>query len=196
MVKNKTFMTAIVSLAQEEQLEILLESQLELIGFLLKQNFDGDKIDSDHDDQITTLASKILSKKQPGKVTTNCLKVLGILTSQAIMTLSKSEEYFHRIADEKLVTHIAECYFAVPQCLVVLECLQKFIHPKIRRNGPLSHKNQSVFKTLKEEASAIFVAKKFITEESLLSRKWKTRGDQSQLDIYLQLLMECLDVSA
>ena len=56
-------MTAIVSLAQEEESEGLLEIELELIGFLLKQNFDGVKIDTDHDEQITTLAAKILKKK-------------------------------------------------------------------------------------------------------------------------------------
>ena len=62
-MKNKTLMTAIVSLAQEEENEGLLEIELELIGFLLKQNFDGVKIDTDHDEQITTLAAKILKKK-------------------------------------------------------------------------------------------------------------------------------------
>jgi hypothetical protein len=77
----------------------------------LKQNFDGIKIDTDHDSEITNLISRRLAKKQPGTATVLCLKVLGILTSQAIMTLGQSEEYFERVAEEKLVTQVAECYF-------------------------------------------------------------------------------------
>ncbi len=68
-----------------------------MIGFLLKQNFDGIKIDTDHDDEITTLVSKIITNGKLGKITVKSLKVLGILTSQAILTLSESEEYFHRV---------------------------------------------------------------------------------------------------
>ena len=65
-------------------------TQLGLIGFLLQQNFDKVKIDTDHDDQITTLIAAKLASKSCPKSTNNCFKVLGILTSQALVTLSNS----------------------------------------------------------------------------------------------------------
>lgn len=71
-----------------------------------------------------------LSKKEPGPSVIICLKLLGILTSQAMMTLSQSEEYFERVVEEKLLTHVGECYSYVPETHIVLECLAKFIHPK------------------------------------------------------------------
>lgn len=80
-------------------MEEFLEAELELIGFLLKQNFDGLKIDTDLDSDITKLIAKRLDTKQSGNATVLSLKVLGILTSQAIMTLSESQEYFERIAE-------------------------------------------------------------------------------------------------
>ncbi len=64
--------------------------QLEIIGYLLQQNFDKIKIDTDHDDQITTLISRKLISKDYSKTTNYCLKVLGILTSQALITLNNS----------------------------------------------------------------------------------------------------------
>jgi hypothetical protein len=67
---------------------------LELIAYLLKQNYNRIKIDTDHDENITTIAAKVLSKKESSPATVLCLKLLGILTSQAVLTLSQSEEYF------------------------------------------------------------------------------------------------------
>lgn len=68
-----------------------MPDQLELVGYLLKQNFDGIKIDTEHDDQITTLISRKLSNPQFSRKSINfCFKVLGILASQAITTLSNS----------------------------------------------------------------------------------------------------------
>ena len=63
IAKNKTIMTAIVSLAMEETDGELQESELELIAYLLKHNFDRIKIDTDHDDQIITLISEVLARK-------------------------------------------------------------------------------------------------------------------------------------
>jgi hypothetical protein len=40
--------------------------------------------------------------------------VLGILTSQALLTLNNSEEYFQRLADEKLLSVVAELYSPAP----------------------------------------------------------------------------------
>lgn len=49
ITKNKTLMTALVTLAQDESDEELLCSELELVGYLLKQNYNRIKIDTDHD---------------------------------------------------------------------------------------------------------------------------------------------------
>ena len=63
---------------------------LELIGFLLKQNFDGLTIDTDHDEQITNIVSKIITQRPCLPTTALSLKVLGILTSQALATIEQS----------------------------------------------------------------------------------------------------------
>jgi hypothetical protein len=90
ITKNKTLVTAVVTLAQDETDEELQESELELIGFLLKQNFDGIKIDPDYEEMIPSLVAKKLAQKQKGPAAILCMKVLGILTSQAVYTLAQS----------------------------------------------------------------------------------------------------------
>lgn len=64
------------------------------MGYLLQQNFDKVQIDTEHDDQITTLIARKLTAKATPKSNNNCLKVLGILTSQALLTLFNSQAYF------------------------------------------------------------------------------------------------------
>ena len=94
--------------------------ELELIGYLLQQNFDKIQIDTEHDDQITTLIARKLTGKNFPKATNNCLKVLGILTSQALLTLNNSLDYFTRLAEEKLLTVVAEYYSPAPESAIVL----------------------------------------------------------------------------
>lgn len=58
---------------------------------MLKQNFDGIKIDNENDDQITTLVANIIRKENLShRCLVIALKVLGILASQAIITISQS----------------------------------------------------------------------------------------------------------
>jgi hypothetical protein len=130
---------------------------LELIGFLLQQNFDKVKIDTDHDDQITTLISAKLTSKSCPKSINNCLKVLGILTSQALVTLSNSEEYFQRLAEEKLISVVAECYTPAPESAIILEVLEKFIHPRYERSSGLNHRLRALFRGFKEEVAPILL---------------------------------------
>ena len=98
------------------------------------------------------------------------------------MTLCQSEEYFQRIAEEKLLTLLAECYLAIPDNRIVLECIEKFIHPKLKVNGFISQKNRFLFKSLKEEVALIFAQKGFITEEAPWFERLK---GESELNVYL-----------
>lgn len=90
------------------------------------------------------------------------------------------------------MTRVAECYFAIPETHTVLECLQKFLHPRIERSGHLSHKTKAVFTQLKEEAAAVLLAKDFIKDEPLTKRKWNR---STELEHYCEILYECLSVS-
>ena len=137
---------------------------MELIGYLLQQNFDRVQIDTEHDDQITTLIARKLTARTFHKATNNCLKVLGILTSQALLTLNNSQDYFTRLAEERLLSIVAELYNPTPESAIVLEVLQKFLHPRYERSCPLTHTVKCLFRSLKEEVAPILLRKGLIGE--------------------------------
>jgi hypothetical protein len=186
-------MTAVVTLAFDEQEDELLSAELEVVGYLLQLNFDKVSIDTEHDDQITTLIARKLTARTCPKSTNNCLKVLGILTSQALLTLPNSEDYFSRLAEEKLLTVIAEYYSPTPESTIVLELLQKFLHPTYERSCALTHKIKAIFRAFKEEVAPVLLRKGLIGQESPLSRKWK--NPVQDMEVYCEIVYELLCVS-
>ena len=60
----------------------------------------------------------------------NCLKVFGILSNQALITFNNSEDYFHRLAEEKLLTIVAQLYNPSLDSIIVLKVLEIFMHPR------------------------------------------------------------------
>lgn len=159
---------------------------------MLQQNFDKVTIDTEHDDQITTIIARKLAAKNCPKSTNNCLKVLGILTSQALLTLSNSHDYFLRIAEEKLLTLVAELYSPAPESAIVLELLQKFIHPRYERTCLLTHAIKGVFRGFKEEVAGVLLRRGLMGEESPVGRAWRAPQD---LEVYCEIVYELLCVS-
>lgn len=192
LTKNRAVMTAVVTLAMGEQEDELLSVQLELMGYLLQQNFDKVQIDTEHDDQITTLIARKLTAKATPKSNNNCLKVLGILTSQALLTLFNSQAYFQRIAEEKLLSVVADLYSPSPESAIVLEALQKFLHPRFERTSQLTHATKALFRGFKEEVAPILLKRGLIGEQSPVGRPWK---NPAHLDIYCEVVYELLTVS-
>lgn len=80
-----------------------------------------------------------------------------------------------------MLSVLSERYSAAPEDAIILECLEKFIHPKLERNAPISHKTKNLFKSLKEEVAVVLLKKGIIGEESPATRKWLKQND---LEIY------------
>ena len=75
-----------------------------------------------------------------------------------------------------MVTILAECYFDIPEKKLVLECIEKFIHPmchsKAERVGVLTHKTMHTFRLLREEVATVMFAKGYISEVPIAERNW------------------------
>ena len=115
------------------------------------------------------------------------------MTSQALVTLSNSEEYFERLAEEKLLSVVAEHYTPAPESAIVLELLEKFIHPKYERTSALNHRLRALFRGFKEEVAPILLKNGLINAESPVNRTWKNYNHD--LEVYSQTVYELLRVS-
>lgn len=102
-----------------------------VIGFMLKNNFDNISVDFDTDEDISDICVEIIRNPQNGECFRNALTVLGILACQAILTLAKSGPFIKRIEEEKTLVTVAQC-FSEENAKIVLECLEKFIHPSLQ----------------------------------------------------------------
>mgnify|MGYP000996668946 CR=1 FL=1 len=192
LTRRPALMTAVVTVALDEGEDELLSVEMEVVGYLLQLNFDKVQIDTEHDDQITTLIARKLKARNCPKATNNCLKVLGILTSQALCTLSNSQDYFARLAEEKILSTVAEYYSPAPESAIVLELLQKFLHPRFERTSPLTHATKALFRGFKEEVAPVLLRRGLIGEESPVGRPWKS---PAHLDTYCEVVLEVLYVS-
>lgn len=65
-----------------------------LIGFLTKNNFDGHCVDFDTDEEIVQLCLKEIKEPTCKDCFNHALKIMGILASQAMITLNNSHDFF------------------------------------------------------------------------------------------------------
>lgn len=100
IIKDRGLMTATVLLATSEENEGALTLQLEVVAYLLKKNFDHVSIDKDHDDDITSCIMRRLPKLTSKECLNVCLKVIGTLAGQALLTLHESLSFFERAVEE------------------------------------------------------------------------------------------------
>ena len=85
---------------------------------------------------------------------------------------------------------IAESY-SPENAKIVLECIEKFIHPNFKGNTQGIHHLNESFRSFKEQTAKGLLGKGFISQESPLS----LYKDKSTLESYARIMYECLLVS-
>lgn len=63
ITKNPQLITAVITLAEQENDQDMLQSELQLIGYMLKNNFDGIKIDWENAEELLDFIPKLFAKK-------------------------------------------------------------------------------------------------------------------------------------
>ena len=90
ITKRKDLLFCLIKLSEQETDPEVLEKELILIGFLLKINFNNVSVDYETDEDITDICLREVKNPKNDKCFSNAIKVLGILGSQGIVTLSHS----------------------------------------------------------------------------------------------------------
>lgn len=86
-----------LKIAGETSDPLLLAKEFVLIGFLIKNNFDGQSVDFDTDEDIMDLCLKEIKEPTSKDCFNHALKIMGILANQAIVTINNSQEFFIKV---------------------------------------------------------------------------------------------------
>lgn len=112
-----TIVTMIPSLEDDE----LIAQSYAVVGYLFKNNFNSLHFDLDCSESLIDTAKTTLEKEKIDKtVFSNIIKVIGILTNQALITLKNSYEFFTDVAEAKIISLIASKFIPEKEIALVL----------------------------------------------------------------------------
>jgi hypothetical protein len=123
ITKKKELLFCAIKLAEQDTDPETIPSELIMIGFLIKNNFDNLSVDFETDQDILEICIREVQACRTPACFGNALTILGTLASQAIITVNNSDEFFVKIDEERVVATIAEAYEPIPSKRIVLECI-------------------------------------------------------------------------
>jgi hypothetical protein len=107
ITKLKELLVCAIKMAEQDTDPETLPNELVMIGFLIKNNFDSVSVDFQTDQDILELCIREVQAARNAGCFGNALTILGTLASQAVLTLSNSEEFFVKVEQQKILGAIA-----------------------------------------------------------------------------------------
>lgn len=195
ITKKKDLLMAVINLIPCAEDDELLAQVYNLIAYLLKSNFDAVQVDEEPAEQIVEFTQVYIQKEKiPQPTLINLLKCMGILGSQAVLTLANSEELLKMVLQGRLLSHIASKYQPEKEYTLVLECLEKFIHPmpsKVTQPQPSIPKLQTLVHSLRVDTAYGFLENGLVPVLSRAAEGYPLE----KIDFFWHVFYECIKVS-